>query len=82
MAWRWVVPNGWEALPVTGSVRVVEGGKTEAPFAITIPASFRFAHPKQAIALDVSLKGKGFGQITEAVVENRPFGAASARRER
>jgi len=78
--WTWVLPYGWEARPAAGSVRVAENGEAKSPFEISIPPTFSFQHPKRAIALDVVHDGKAVGQISEAVVENRPYGAAGAQR--
>jgi hypothetical protein len=76
---RWVLPESWVAEPAEGSVRIAKGGTSRQPFALTIPAAYRFGHPKQAIALEVSLGGHALGQLAEAVVENRPYGGGSVR---
>jgi glyoxylase-like metal-dependent hydrolase (beta-lactamase superfamily II) len=78
--WEWALPDGWEARPAAGGAQLLENGDTKVPFEIVVPGSFGFPHPKLAIALDVVLEGKAMGQIAEAVVENRPYGAAGAPR--
>jgi hypothetical protein len=81
IAWCWAVPEGWAATPSEGSVRVKAGQRATVTFTLAIAGSYSFAHPKQAIAIDVSVDGKALGQIAEAVVENRRYGAAGARKE-
>ncbi len=78
--YSWVLPEGWQAEPARDAAEAAEGKRVTRPFRLTIPGSYRFTHPKQAIALDVVLDGKALGQVTEAVVENAPYGAASAPR--
>ena len=76
--WKWALPEGWEAKPPQGIAHVEPDESTRSAFAISIPQTYQFSHPKQAIALDVIVDGKALGQITEAVVENRPYGGARA----
>jgi glyoxylase-like metal-dependent hydrolase (beta-lactamase superfamily II) len=74
----WVLPDGWQAQPAHDSVDLPEGGTMVRKFLLSIPASFQFSHPKQAVALDVRLDGREIGQVAEAVVEHLPYGGASA----
>jgi hypothetical protein len=69
--YRWVVPEG--------SVQLSMGAAVKKPFNISIPTTYCFLHPKQAVALEVVLGDQLLGQVVEAVVENRPYGAASVR---
>jgi hypothetical protein len=74
--WRWSLPAGWTATPASGHAGLGAGERARAAFALSIPADYVFRQAKQAIALEVSLDGRHLGQLTEAVVESAPFGAA------
>jgi hypothetical protein len=76
--WKWALPSGWEARPAQGIAHIEAEETTQTPFTLSIPAAHVFAHPKQAIALDVSLDGRPLGQIAEAVVEHQRYGGAGA----
>ncbi|MGQ9630122.1 MAG: MBL fold metallo-hydrolase [bacterium] len=75
----WVIPEGWRVKPRSGKMELPEGKNGRRKFEISIPSDYVFTYPKQAIALDVTLNGKHIGQITEGVVEGRPYGPAAVR---
>jgi glyoxylase-like metal-dependent hydrolase (beta-lactamase superfamily II) len=76
--WTWALPDGWEPRDARGMAQLAENGSAKVTFEIVVPGSFVFSHPRLAIALNVLMDGKAMGQITEAVVEDRPYGAAGA----
>jgi glyoxylase-like metal-dependent hydrolase (beta-lactamase superfamily II) len=74
----WAVPTEWKAEPSTETVDLEENGGKTIACRIAIPATYRFSHPKRAIAVEVSLNGRRLGQIAEAMVEYQPYGPAGA----
>jgi glyoxylase-like metal-dependent hydrolase (beta-lactamase superfamily II) len=76
VGWTWVLPEGWQASPSGGTLRVAADGREKLAFSLSIPAEHLFAHPKQAVTLEVVLEGRALGQVAEAIVENRPYGTS------
>jgi len=81
VSWTWVLPEGWKADPEEGAVRLAAEASSRAGFSLAVPAPYVFTHPKQAVALEVTLEGRALGQVAEAVVEYQRFGAAGAGEE-
>jgi glyoxylase-like metal-dependent hydrolase (beta-lactamase superfamily II) len=62
------LPPGWSAAPATAHLSIPAGQRSQADFRVHIPAAYRFAYPRVAIAADVTFDGRHLGQITEATI--------------
>lgn len=72
LEWTLVLPDGWSAEPLSGTLKVEPGAKGIAPFALRVPDSQSTAYRRFAFTLDATIGGKRYGQIAEAVVDLRP----------
>jgi hypothetical protein len=70
-----LVPKGWRGSPATVPVRTLPGETASVKVGVTIPAAWRTTRPgagsRAAIAADVMMNGKYFGQIAEAILDVR-----------
>jgi hypothetical protein len=64
-----VAPGEWAVEPDVLRLEVPPGSRSAQAFRIRIPAGWRAASPRLAIAADVVSDGRYLGQITEAVVD-------------
>ncbi len=64
-----VTPDAWRIEPSVLSLTVAAKGTGRAEFAVSVPAGWRPAVPRFAIAADVMRDGRYLGQIAEAVIE-------------
>jgi glyoxylase-like metal-dependent hydrolase (beta-lactamase superfamily II) len=64
-----VAPGEWEVEPEVVRLEVPPRSQSARAFRIRVPAGWRPASPRLAIAADVVSDGRYLGQITEAVVE-------------
>jgi glyoxylase-like metal-dependent hydrolase (beta-lactamase superfamily II) len=67
-----IVPGEWGVEPDIARLEVAARSQASRPFRLRIPADWRPASPRFAIAADVVSDGQYLGQITEAVVELQP----------
>jgi glyoxylase-like metal-dependent hydrolase (beta-lactamase superfamily II) len=77
------LPASWEPDPTSVEVTIAPNATGCARFGVRVPRSFWWPTSRVAIAADVTVDGRRFGQITEAVVDLEPhqypgFGADSA----
>ena len=66
------LPRTWERGPASHELVLPPGGTGVARFTLRVPHDFWWPESRVAIAADVTLDGRRFGQIAEGVVDLEP----------
>ena len=69
------LPPGWSAEPMRAATTVEPGAESVVPFSVSVPADA--ASGRHVITADITLAGRRWGQLAEALVDVTPAGNAA-----